>query len=111
MTAYQGGDFSKAIPLLEAVVRSAPGDDDARFYLGASYALTSRWRDAIEMLRPLLTRRESAYAEEAAFLTARAYVQLNDVAAAIAALDATIALDGDRAAEARALRARLAALR
>ena len=110
MEAYQAGDFAKAIPPFEEALRSAPGDDATRFYLGASYALTSEWRTAIQTLQPLLTRRDSAYAEEAAFITARAYVHVNDIAGAMAALDTTIAFDGDRAAEARALRAKLAAL-
>jgi hypothetical protein len=96
--------------LLSWIVRATPEDEVARFYLGASYALTSRWRDAVSTLEPLIPRRDSAYAEEAAFITARASVHLGDVPAAIAALDATIAFDGDRIAEARALRAKLAAL-
>jgi tetratricopeptide (TPR) repeat protein len=110
MENYQAGDFAAAAAALETVVQQSPDDEAARFYLGASRALVARWGDAIDVLEPLVARPGSAYAEEAAFITARAHVHLGDTRAAMSALDATIALAGDREADARALRERLARL-
>jgi len=44
-------DLARAIPLLEAVVASAPGRDPAYYYLGEAYAMARRFDDAERVWR------------------------------------------------------------
>jgi tetratricopeptide (TPR) repeat protein len=107
MRRYVAHDFAGAIRPLERAVRESPSADDARFYLGASYLLAGRSRNAISTFEPLAARARSPYAEEAQFLIAKACLQSGDLRAALAALDKTIAIHGDREQDARAIRSRV----
>lgn len=108
MARYTRRDFVAAIPLLERAAQEDRGAEDARFYLGASYLLAGRQRDAIETWRANASTPASPFVEEARFLTAKAWLQLGDIPQARSALDQTIALRGDREREARMMRERLA---
>jgi TolA-binding protein len=107
MKAYVAGDYGTAVTGLSAVVKSAPEADDARFYLGASHLLAGNADAALAALAPLTNREDSAYVEEARYLSAKALLRKGDARAARNALDRTIALGGDRAREARELRRQL----
>ena len=110
MAGYAAGDFARAIPLLRRALEDEPPAEDARFYLGASQLLNGRPADAIATLQPVAAAARSPYAEEAQFLIAKAHLKLADLRAAAVDLDKTIAMQGDRAQEARALRTRIAEL-
>lgn len=110
MRRYMAHDFAGAIRPLERAVRESSSAEDAHFYLGASYLLAGRSTNAITTLEPLAAQTRSPYAEEAQFLIAKASLQSGDLSAALAALDKTIAMRGDRVQDARALRDRVAAL-
>jgi TolA-binding protein len=107
MARYVAGDLEGAVTGLRPVVRADPSAEDARFYLGASELLTGHAADAIATLLPVANRGDSAYAEEASFLIAKAQLGQGDAASARRALDRTITFDGSRATEARELRRRL----
>ena len=101
MERYQAGDYATAAAGLASVVTASPTFEPARFYLGASQILSGNPRAALTTLGPIADRADSPFAEEARFLTAKAHLQVGDVAAARRALDRTIELRGEREAEAR----------
>ena len=104
MSRYRIGDYAAAIPLLERALRDEPSAEDARFYLAASELLIGDARRAIVTLMPIAERPESPYAEESRFLIAKACLQVNDIPSATDMLNRTIAMHGERASEAAALR-------
>jgi tetratricopeptide (TPR) repeat protein len=110
MRRYVAHDFAGAIRPLEQAVRESPAAEDARFYLGASYLLAGHSKNASRTLEPLAAYTRSPFAEEAQFLIAKACLQSGDLSTALAALDKTIAMQGDREQDARSLRDRVAAL-
>lgn len=111
MARYQAGDHAGAIPLLESAVAADAAFEPARFYLGASQLLAGRAAAAVATLRPLTIGGDSPFAEEARFLTAKAHLQEGDTARAVSALDATIALEGERQAEALRIKDALRSVR
>ena len=110
MRDYMRRDYAGAIPGLERAMRDEPDAEDVRFYLGATLVLQDRPADGLSVLRPLAGKPESAYAEEAQFLIAKAYLRLGDLDQAASALDATVKMHGEREAEASRLRLRVAEL-
>jgi tetratricopeptide (TPR) repeat protein len=110
MARYRRGDFAGAVPGLEEHLRRHADDQRAAFYLGVSLLATHQAEAAARRLERVASAGDSPYEEEAWYLLAKAHIERGDVGAAIAALDRTAALKGERAGEARALRERLAAL-
>jgi len=111
MERYAQRDYAAAIPLLRAAVDRAQDPDNARYYLAISLLQAGRAADALAELEPLARDPQNALAEDARFYSAYGHLQQGDADKAIAALDRTIELRGDRDAEARALRAKVSALR
>ena len=110
MEDYRRGDFARAVPALEDFLRGNRSHAGAAFYLGVALLATGRADAAVQRLEIARASGDPAYDEEAAFLIAKAQIGRRDLAAAAAALDRVIGLEGERAVEARALRDRLAAL-
>jgi anti-sigma factor RsiW len=111
MSRYRAGDYAAAVPLLAGALRAEPSAEAARFYLGASQLLAGDAAGAVATLSPLAQRERSAYAEESRFLIAKAYLGQGDTTKATDMLSRTIAMHGDRQAEAVALRDAVGALR
>lgn len=107
MERYQAADYAGALPLLERALAGDPAFEPARFYLGATQMLAGRPQAGVRTLEALAARTDSPYAEEARFLSAKAHLNLGEQAAAVRALDATIALRGEREADARRIKAAL----
>ena len=110
MADYRKGDLAGAVPALEDFQRRYPADVRSAFYLGVSLLATGRTDDAVRQLERVRAAADPAYEEEAHYLLAKAEIRRGDLPAAVAALDRTIALEGDRLGEARALRDRVIAL-
>lgn len=110
MTRYREGDHAGAIPGLAEAVQLDPDRAQAQFYLGACYLLTQQPARAIPAFEAAIARGDSAYAEEAHFYLAKAFLAMGNAVASRAALEAVLAIQGPRAAEARALLDRLKAL-
>ena len=107
MNRYQAADYAGAIPSLQEAVAADRAFEPARFYLGVSQILVGQPQAGIRTLEPIAARRDSPFAEEARFVTAKGHLQLGDVAQAARALDRTIELQGEREAEARRIKAAL----
>ena len=111
MERYALGDYAAAIPLLRAAVTRATDPDNARFYLAISLLQAGHTADGIAELETLGRDPQKGLAEDARFYSAYGHLQQGDAKKAIAALDRTIELEGDREAEARVLRAEIEKLR
>jgi hypothetical protein len=107
MSRYQAGDFAGAIPGIEEHLRRHPQDVRAAFFLGVSLLATDQAGPAIRQFESVAATADPAYQEAASYLLAKAHIRRSDIPAALTALDRTIALQGGRAGEARALRERL----
>lgn len=103
MELYTRGDYQGAVPGLEEAAALDGTLPQVPFFLGACHLLTGEVDRAIDAWRSVIELGESAYLEEARFYLAKALLRKGDVAGARAELQATIALAGDREAEARDL--------
>ncbi len=103
MESYARGDYAGAMPGLGQATALDATLPQAWFFLGACHLMTEDADSAIEAWRTVVGLGESAYLEEARFYLAKALLRKGDVAAARAELEATVALAGDREAEARDL--------
>jgi tetratricopeptide (TPR) repeat protein len=101
MVLYQKSEFAGAIPGLEAAVDLDPDLTSARFYLGASYLLTSEYEKAVESLTQGLETDDLSYREWALWLRSKAYLGVGEVEAARRDLEAVIRLDGELRAQAQ----------
>jgi tetratricopeptide (TPR) repeat protein len=108
---YRSGNYVRAVPLFESALRDDPSSDQIRFYLGASALMAEQADTGVAALSPVAADRNSPYAEEAQYLLAKAHLQRNDLDAAAAALDRTVAFGGDRLEDARRLRTEIEKLR
>jgi tetratricopeptide (TPR) repeat protein len=111
MSRYRAGDFAGAIPELEEHLRRNPDHVRAAFFLGVSLLATDQAGPAVRRFENVIATGDPAYEEAAGYLLAKAHIKRGDVPAALAALEQTMALNGERAGEARALRERLLAHR
>jgi len=98
MEKYSVGDYRVAAAGLRGLQTPA-----ARFYLGISDLMTGSPDEAIASLRAVDAMGETPYLEQARFFLAKALLASQNVSAAKQALEQTIALAGDREAEARLL--------
>jgi hypothetical protein len=98
MTKYAEGDYAGAAAGLRGLDTAA-----ARFYLGIADLMTGRVDDAVTELRGTEAMGETPYLEEARFFLAKALLAKQDAAGAARSLEQTIALAGDRKAEATGL--------
>jgi tetratricopeptide (TPR) repeat protein len=103
MRFYVKGEFARAIPPLRSAEKANTTDAGAPFFLGVALLIDRRTSESIEALRTCAARGDSPYLEEAHLYMARAFLRQGDPAAAHSELERVIALQGDRAAEAREL--------
>lgn len=103
MERYRSGDYAAAAQALRAIVGTQPVSVDALFYLGVSDLQEGRVDDAVSALARVLQTSDPLYEEDALYLSAKAALKRGDVPAARMALQRVVALDGDRANEARQL--------
>ena len=101
MGAYQRGDFRAAAEGLAAVAEAMPDDAVASFYLGVSYLLSERPREAIDSLGRVIAKGESRYLDSALYYRAKALLRTGDLAAAREDLATLVSRDGEWAHEAR----------
>ena len=99
---YRQRDFAGAAHALQAAARTTP-DAVAPFFLGISLLEIGETDQGIAALKATVARGDSPYLEEAHLYLARAHFAKGDFLAAERELDLTIALNGDRGEEARAL--------
>jgi len=104
MRRYAGADYAGAIRGLRSVSRDPDVGETARLFLGISLLMTEQFDEGVGVLNALGGDPRGALAEDARFFKARGELLRGNTAAAVAALDQTIALGGDREPEARALR-------
>jgi tetratricopeptide (TPR) repeat protein len=109
MDQYAAGRYGEAAAALESVASEAPAAS-TQFFLGICYLMLDRTEQAIAALQRAVDTGSVAFAEEARFFLAKALLRKGDRAGASRALDDVVRRDGPRAAEARDLQAKLAAL-
>jgi tetratricopeptide (TPR) repeat protein len=109
MAHYRRGEFAAAAAGIEAYLRRHPDEVRANFFLGVAHLAGDQTEAAVQELERVVSAGD-AYEEEALYLLAKAHIRRGDLRAAVTVLDRTLALKGERAAEARALRDRLAVL-
>jgi tetratricopeptide (TPR) repeat protein len=111
MAAYIEGRFGDARPLLEQAVEAEPAAPDASFFLGVCHLQLGRPKEASTQFLRAIQLGPSLYLESAHFYLAKAHIQRNQLAEAEEELQAVLAGQGRRSAEADALLVRLRALR
>lgn len=111
MESYGRGDYGEALPGLEEAAGLDASLPQVHFFLGACYLFSGHVERAIGAWRATVGLGESAYLEEAHFYLAKALLRAGDTAGARAELEATMALAGDRQAEARDLLRQLQSVR
>jgi tetratricopeptide (TPR) repeat protein len=107
MAPYQKGDFTMAIPLLEAVAQAQPTHPAAHFYLGACLLLTDRPEEALESLSRAVTLGESPFLDWALFYRGKAHLHLGNRDAADDDLSEVAGRGGELAAAAQEILDRL----
>jgi tetratricopeptide (TPR) repeat protein len=105
MAKYTEGDYAAAAGELRGLDQAA-----ARFYLGVCDIMIDNRDEAVSQLRSVEAMGETPYLEPARFFLAKALLANKDAAGAAQALEQTIALKGDREAEARRLLEQVRAL-
>ena len=103
MAEYSGARYAEAAHGLEVVTAAKPSATNAWFYLGISYLMLERTDDAIRALQRCIDTRDAAYAQDAQFFLAKAFLRKGDREAALRALEAVATSTGPRADEARTL--------
>jgi tetratricopeptide (TPR) repeat protein len=112
MAAYQRSEFASAAEQLQDLADLKRGDGArVRFYLGVSQLLDGRALEAISSLREAAELGDEAVTESSRYYLAFAYLKGDQVPAAIAELDAVIAMDGEHRWGAERLRQQIAQLR
>jgi len=110
MAEYSAARYVEAARGLEALAAQKPSAANAWFYLGVCYLMLDRTDEAIRALQRCIDARDAAYAEDAQFFLAKAFLGKGDREAATSALDVVSRSNGPRAPEARNLQKRLAGL-
>jgi hypothetical protein len=103
MVPYQRGDYGVAAERLTVVVGIEPQNAAASFYLGVSYLLSGRPREAVESLTRVVDAGESRFLESALWYRAKAWLRQGDVAAAREDFENLASRDGALEAEARSI--------
>jgi TolA-binding protein len=110
MAAYAMGRYAEAAEGLEIVASRQPAAANVRFFLGISYLMLDRTDDAVGALRRCVDIGDPAYADDAQFFLAKAWLRKGNREAATSALDVVSRSNGPRAPEARNLQKTLAGL-
>ena len=103
MSFYSRGDYTNTILRLQTFDGQTRLDLPAQFFRGVSHLLVGENTQAITALRPVTAARDSAYAGQARFLLAKAYIRLNDIDSARAELRQAVAERGSQWNEASQL--------
>ena len=107
MERYERGDWQGALAGLETATQQDPKSVPAHFFLAVCALQLDRNADAVRHLADVVKLGESPYLEDARFFLAKAHIRLGDLPAARRELEAVVALDGDRRAEAFSLLAQI----
>jgi len=110
MAAYAIGKYADAAEGLELVASRQPSAASVRFFLGVSYLMLDRTDDAIGALQRCIEIGDAAYADDARFFLAKAWLRKGNREAATSALYVVSRSNGPRASEARDLQKTLAGL-
>lgn len=110
MRYYVAGDYDRAIPGLEAALKTSGGADHVRFFLGVSHLLAGDGERAIAELRQV-SESESPFAEESGYYLAKALIGEGELRQARETLRDVVAAGGAKAREAERLLERLEDLR
>jgi cytochrome c-type biogenesis protein CcmH/NrfG len=102
MAPYSAGDFAGAADRLGQRLRTDPGDERARFYLGVSLLLTGHPDQSIEPLHRV-AEESDLLSSDASWYLAVACLATGDDSRAVALLRDLAAQGGDRGDRARAL--------
>jgi tetratricopeptide (TPR) repeat protein len=100
MEFYQRGDCQQAAGGLLAAVEQDPKSIPAHFFLAICSLQLDRDAQAADHLKIVVQLGESPYFEDAHFFLAKAHIRQGDLASARKELQAVVALEGDRRAEA-----------
>lgn len=111
MAAYVEGDYGKASDMLESARSAEPNAADVNFYLGICRLVEGHPADSIPVLKAALSSPPSPLTQPAHFYLAKAYVQMQQLAEAEHEMQEAAAMPGRLRVEARALLARIQALR
>ncbi len=107
MELYSAGNYSRALPGLEAASQQDPADATAHFFLGVCYLHTGATEPAIESFRRVVALAPTPYLERARLYLAKALLRAGHVQAARDELEAVVDLAGEMESEALALLERL----
>src|SRR5712691_9263111 len=110
MAAYAIGRYAEAAEGLEIVASRQPSAATVQFFLGVSYLMLDRTDDAVGALRRCVDMGDPAYADDAQFFLAKAWLRKGNREAAASALGVVSRSNGPRAPEARNLQKTLAGL-
>ena len=110
MKHYARGDYRAAVPELTAASTLDPDAPHIHFFLGISRLLTGQPALAVDSLSKTTVLNDSLYREDAHFYLAKAYLQAGNIDGAEKELSSTLALRGERAAEAERLLLQLRAI-
>jgi tetratricopeptide (TPR) repeat protein len=103
MKFFQEGDYHQAIPDLETAVRINPEAAKSRFFLGICFLLTEQNKRGIKELKKTIALGDPAFAEEAHFYLAKAYLRQKDIGLARRELQAVVEARGRLVEEASRL--------
>ncbi len=91
LSAYEKGDFVRAVELLMPIARLEPENPEAHFYLGASWLQLNRPQEAIAPLRRAVELSIGVERERSRYYLALAYARAGHRADALRELEAIIA--------------------
>ena len=103
MEFYQRGDCQQAAGRLQTAVEQDPKSISAHFFLAICSLQLDRNAQAADHLKIVVQLGESPYLEDAHFFLAKTHIRQGDLAGARKELQAVVALEGDRRAEASTL--------
>lgn len=103
MSAYLAGDYSEAVPGLEAVLAAGADPASSQFFRGASLLMLDEPARAADAFEAVIAAGESPYLAEAHYYLAKTLLRLGDTDGALAQLNAAGAGESEVAALARAL--------
>lgn len=109
MTHYGSGEYNDAIVLLERAAALDSSAAEFQFYLGVTNLLLGRPHAALAPLQQSIARDKTRYEPRARWYMANAYLELNDAQQALTELQRIARRQGEYAAQAREMIAKIAA--
>ncbi len=110
MAQYQRREYRAAATQLRAAAALDPEAPHILFFLGVSNLMMGQAEAAVDAFRKTIALGDSAYLEDAHFFLAKAHLHLRNSGQAVAELERTIRMRGEREAESRTLLTEVQAL-